>query len=265
MTDDRKHHDSHDATSIPTPERAGALHAAPERFQPERPTFLRAVRSFFRAPFELGTWTGVAYLALAFPLGLLYFVFLVVGLPLAAGLLIIWIGLPLLALVLAGGWGFAAFERETANRLLGASVPPMRALRRDERTFLERIGDHLSNRVTWTSFAFLMLKLPLGLATFVALTVAGSLSVAFLAAPVLYRSAFYGLQFDTAIGYWRIDTLPEALLVALFGLVCCLVTIQLARGMGFLWGRFAALMLGSEEHRAAPARERRTEIERVYA
>src|SRR3954451_24411457 len=83
------------------------------------------VLRFFLARFRLRTYTNLLYLLLAFPLGLAYFIFLIVGLSLGFGLTLIWIGLPLLALVFAGSWAFTAFERQAAILLLGAEIPPM--------------------------------------------------------------------------------------------------------------------------------------------
>ena len=81
---------------------------------------------FLCAPIEPRSYANLLFLAMAFPLGLAYFIFLVVGLSLGVGLLIIWVGIPILALVLAGSWLLAAMERQLAIHLLGAEVPPMK-------------------------------------------------------------------------------------------------------------------------------------------
>src|SRR3954454_23027959 len=103
------------------------------------------LRRFCGAPFRLRTYTNLLYLLLAFPLGLAYFVFLSVGLTTGFGLTIVWIGLPILALVVAGSWAFAAFERQAAILLLGAEVPPMTAPPSPEaRTAWQHAGDFFS-------------------------------------------------------------------------------------------------------------------------
>ncbi|GER87484.1 hypothetical protein KDW_16460 [Dictyobacter vulcani] len=48
------------------------------------------------------TLGNMLYLLLAFPLGLIYFVLMVVGLSVGASTLIIWIGLPILLLTMIG-------------------------------------------------------------------------------------------------------------------------------------------------------------------
>src|ERR1700755_1185031 len=123
-----------------------------------------SVRYFFGAPFRLRTYTNLLYLLLAFPLGLAYFILLAVGLTLGFGLTIVWVGLPILALVFAGSWAFAAFERQAAILLLGADVPPMLPPPSPmARTAWQRAGDFFSNPVTWKGMGFLLLKFPLGI------------------------------------------------------------------------------------------------------
>ena len=73
-------------------------------------TFPEALRQIFGAPFRLRTYKNLLYLTLAMPLGLAYFVFLIVGLALGFGLTLIWIGLPLLALVFAATLQIATQE-----------------------------------------------------------------------------------------------------------------------------------------------------------
>src|SRR5436305_4202051 len=85
----------------------------------------QAIIGFLKAPLTLRSYANLAYLLLAFPLGLAYFLFLVVGLSVGFGLAIVWVGVPILFLVLLGSWGLAALERQLALGLLGAEVPPM--------------------------------------------------------------------------------------------------------------------------------------------
>jgi hypothetical protein len=54
------------------------------------------VKQFFGVAARGETYLNIIYLLLAFPLGTAYFVFLVTGLSLGLGLLIIWIGIPIL-------------------------------------------------------------------------------------------------------------------------------------------------------------------------
>jgi hypothetical protein len=204
---------------------------------------------FFTAPIEVRTYTNLLYLALAFPMGLLYFVFLVTGLATGFGLTIIWIGLPILAVVFASSFGMSALERRLAIHLLGAKVPPMAPQRTGApENVWKMVQEFLANPVTWKGMGFLFVKLPLGVFTF-ALTISlMSLSLGLLAAPLLYQWN------DLFIGFWVVDTLGEALLVSAFGVLFMLVSLNLFNLLAMAWRELAEAMLGSHrfEVPAAP-------------
>jgi hypothetical protein len=196
---------------------------------------------FFTAPFEARSYANLLYLALAFPLGLAYFVFLITGLSVGLGLVIVWVGIPILALVFAGSWGLAALERRMAIHLLGVPVPPMQPpAPAAPRRFLTRVKELLANPVTWKGMGYLLVKFPLGMLTFIALTFLLALSFALIAAPFLYRSQ------DLFFGWWWVDTLGKALLCSLLGLVFALVSLNLLNGLAWVWKQLSRAMLGSE-------------------
>ena len=78
---------------------------------------------FFGVIAEPQSYINIFYLLLAFPLGIAYFMFLVTGISAGAGLIIIWVGVPILALVPAGSWAMCEFERILAVRLLKEDIP----------------------------------------------------------------------------------------------------------------------------------------------
>ncbi|MFC7188118.1 sensor domain-containing protein [Halorubrum yunnanense] len=86
-------------------------------------TILPPVRQLLLVPFQLRTYGVLLYLALAFPLGIGYFVGTVVGLSLGISLSVFLIGLPILAATLGGVVLVAAAERVMARQLLGADIP----------------------------------------------------------------------------------------------------------------------------------------------
>lgn len=204
---------------------------------------------FFTAPIEVRTYTNLLYLALSFPLGLFYFVFLIVGLATGFGLTIIWIGLPILAVVFAASFGMAALERRLAIHLLGARVPPMAPPRTGAPEGLwKMVQEFLANPVTWKGMGFLFLKFPFGIFTFTLTVALTSLSLGLLLAPVIYPWT------DMFVWFWVVDTLGEALLVSAFGVVTLLVSLNLFNVLAIAWREVAQAMLGSHrfEVPAAP-------------
>jgi hypothetical protein len=227
---------SEDTEVIETPEEALIVSTAPAA--PRRSAFIR----FLRAPLEARSYTNFVFLALAFPLGLAYFIFLSVGLSLGLGLALIVIGIPLLALMFAASWGLTALERQLAIHLLGAEVPPMRPMRQTApRGFWRSVGDFLGNPVTWKGMGYLLLKLPLGIVTFVVTVFLCALSGAFLIAPFAYPMGL--LEWDGMV--WNLDNPFAAVLCGVIGLVLVFLSVHVVNGLAWVWRTLASAMLGS--------------------
>jgi hypothetical protein len=207
------------------------------------------VETFFGVIARLQTWKNMAYLALAFPLGLFYLVFLVVGLALGVGLVIIWVGLPILAVVVLAWWAFAGFERLQAEHLLGVRTAGRLAPWEGggDESWWQRVKRHLGDARTWKDLAFLFVKFPMGVVSFVIVTVVVAVPTALIAAPLYYRYAewttnevhHYGISFGT----WHIDTLGEALLLVPIGLIVLLAGLHLANVFARFSGILAAALL----------------------
>ncbi|HEY2294239.1 MAG TPA: sensor domain-containing protein [Thermoanaerobaculia bacterium] len=211
--------------------------------------FADGLRSFCLAPFRLRTYTNLLYLLLAFPLGLAYFIFLIVGLALGFGLTIVWVGLPILALALTGSWAFAAFERQAAILLLGADVPPMLPPPSPvARTAFQRAGDFFSNPVTWKGMGFLLLKFPLGIVSFVSIVALLPASGALLLAPLLWEMGI--LDVDGVV--FQVDSIGGAWGCAVVGLVLLFLSLNLLNALAWIWRGTATVLLGSDRFGAAP-------------
>src|SRR6185295_11071867 len=189
-------------------------------------TLADAVIHFLTAPLRLRTYTNLLYLMLAMPLGIIYFVFLTVGLTTGFGLTIVWIGIPILALVFAGSWGLAALERQLAIHALGAEVPPMLPPPGSQPAagLLQRVGAFLSNPVTWKGMAFLFLKFPLGIVSFIAVVTMLATSAGLMLAPVAWY--FGDFSSDLYIDTWLVDSPASAIAVGLLGAFSLLVSLN---------------------------------------
>ncbi len=207
---------------------------------------------FFGVIAEPQSYLNIFYLLLAFPLGIAYFVFLVTGISVGAGLIIIWVGVPILALVIAGTWAMCEFERILAVALLKEDIPRTirgRSVVTDdqnlssvERLFIgtwRRFKTHLTNRLTWTGMLYLFLKFPLGIGSFVMVVVLVSFTGALLGAPLYY---WVGDGIDAEI--WRVDEVREALLLTIIAIPLAFISLHLMNGAAFLSGRLARALLG---------------------
>ncbi|MFG3346955.1 sensor histidine kinase [Streptomyces sp. NPDC048018] len=111
------------------------------------------------------TWKEVAHLLADLPCALAGFLYAVVTVALGVGLAVTVIGLPLLALGLAGARGMARAERARARGLLGVRVDePSRLPRRHG--FFAWLWAQLKDPVAWRSQLYGFVRLPWGVLTF---------------------------------------------------------------------------------------------------
>jgi len=208
------------------------------------------IAQFFLAPFQARTYANLIYLLLSLPLGILHFTVLSIGFSTALGLVITVLGLPILFFTMLGSWWLAAMERRLAIGILGAEVPPMGPTPfQSGKGFRHDLGEFLGNPVTWTGLLYLgLIKLPLGIVSFVMTVALIAVSTSLLLVPFLYPLSF--IELDSVILFW-VDTPAEAGLCLLAGLVLTYVSLLVLNGLAVLWKLLAVSMLGNKRY-AAP-------------
>jgi hypothetical protein len=186
---------------------------------------------------EQQTYLNLTYLLLAFPLGIAYFVLSVTGLSLGLGLLIIWVGLFVLLALFAGWWGLANLERFLAISLLGEEIDPLATPLTAKGTVWERTKAHFTHPLTWKSAFYLLLKFPLGIASFVVTITAVSICAALIFAPFIYQTG------NISVFAWQINNFFEAVLATGIGLFITPYVFQLLNKAARLSGQLARFML----------------------
>ena len=121
-------------------------------------------------PFRRETWSRLLFALLGLPLGVAGFTFTVFALSFSAGMMITFVGLPLLALSGLMSRQFGDWVRRLANALLGTALPAAAPLR-TRPGLLGWIGSCVTDGTGWRARLYLLLKLPLGILTFVTATV----------------------------------------------------------------------------------------------
>jgi len=226
--------------------------------------FSRIANGFFRVVIRPQSYINVLYLLLSFPLGLTYFIFLVVGLSLGSGLAILWIGLLVLALVFGFWIAFLALERLLANSMLGkaqlgGTIPPITPPYPAGSSLWQRFRILAGSRTTWLGFIYLLLKFPLGIFSFSVVVSFFVTSIALIASPLIYRFAVIDL------GFTVVNTLSEAFLATLIGLLLWPVSLHVCNGIAWVSGRLARVMLSAaspDQHPGAaePAADSRVDM-----
>jgi len=188
------------------------------------------------------SWGAIVYVWLAFPLGLIWFLLLTIGLLTGAALSLIWVGLFILAFTLLAAWGAEGLERQLANLLLGARVAERRIPRHSPEGMGAWLGSVARSPGLWKGLMFLGLRFPLGLAGWIFSVVSLAVSGAFLAAPFV---VFAGGHIDLDLSPIMVDDITGSWALAVAGYVLLVVSFHLHRGLGWFWARTAELLLAA--------------------
>lgn len=210
-------------------------------------TLSNPLRQFVGVVADAQTYRNLTYLALAFPLGLLYFTGTILGVSTGVGMLITPVGIPILVATLAATTVVAGFEARLAKGLLGIEANQPAVLRGTDGPSglprsIDELGDALSTLVaaptTWTSVLLVSMKFAYGLLGFVALLTTASVTGTLLAAPFLYDTTV-----TMRLGHRVVDTLPEALAGFAIGVFLLFVGLHVLNALARLGGILTAALL----------------------
>lgn len=145
-----------------------------------------SLRTVALAPFRPRTYANLLYLALAFPLGLGYFLFVVIGLSLSVGLAVLVVGVPFFFGVLVVAVGLTTVERLLAEALLDVDIEPPTWRVREREGVVERLKALVFDPMVWLGVVFLVTKLFVGVAAFTLLLTVFVPVIALVATPLYY-------------------------------------------------------------------------------
>ncbi|MEU7100011.1 sensor domain-containing protein [Streptomyces longwoodensis] len=120
-----------------------------------------------RAPFEGRSWREFAYVLTSLPISIVLFTYAVTMVALGAGLLVTFLGVPVLAAALAGCRGFGTLERARARGLLRLEVAEPEPLRPRGRGMFAWMGAVLKSGTSWRHLLYSVLQLPWSTFSFV--------------------------------------------------------------------------------------------------
>jgi signal transduction histidine kinase len=210
------------------------------------------------------TWAESLYALLGLPIGVAGFVFTMVTLAGSAVLLITFVGLPLLAITgLASRW-IGSRLRVFANRLVDARIQAPQPFH-PKPGLLGWIGSCLTDGTAWRARLYLLLKLPLGIASFVAVVAfwtygIGGLSYA-IWQPFLPCNTTADGKCHHAIGFsdsWQADTPFRIAVVTVGGLILVLAAPWVVRLVVALDKLVMTVLLGPTTNTARVAELERT-------
>ena len=207
---------------------------------------------FFGVIAEPRTYAALFYMLLSMATGVFYFTWVVTGISLSAGLAVLIIGIPFAILFLGSTRMFSLLEGRIVEVMLGERMPRRPLYNSRGKPWMARIGEMLSDPRTWTTLLYMVLMLPLGIIYFTLAVTLLSVSLSFIAAPIMVVLGYatmnqnydnwsvMGMEngvLGTSLGY---VSLP---LVFIVGVLLLFATLHLARGIGYLHGQFAKHLL----------------------
>jgi tryptophan-rich sensory protein len=197
---------------------------------------------FFGVIADPQAWGALFYLLLALVTGIMYFTIVVTGVSLTLGTLVLIIGVPMALLTIAVVRAISLAEGRIVEGLLGVRMPRRpRTVAGAQGSVWDRIKSWLTDGRTWTTMLYMVLQLPLGIAYFTVLVTAIATSAAVIALPFA-QSVADGPLIRTGVYGFYIEPWSYPLLVAV-GVLGFFLTLWVAKGIGFLHGQWAKVML----------------------
>ncbi|MCI3922239.1 sensor domain-containing protein [Paenibacillus sp. TRM 82003] len=182
--------------------------------------------------------SSAAYALLSLPLGIVTFAFVVAGTTLSLGLTPIFIGLPILLFFLTALQSWMRFERKLALSVLGLEPNAEAPAGPETIGWFRKLGEALRSPNTYLSLLYGILKLPVGIFTFVVTVTLTCVSIALLLTPVAYWAIDRTLAIDIfQYSEWthfvglNLSPLQESLMYSAVGFVLLLVSVYITRAM----------------------------------
>jgi hypothetical protein len=210
---------------------------------------------YFGSLINIRTYFNIIYLILSFPLGVLYFTIFITLISTGVSTLFLCVGFLLIALVIAGWYGFLQLERFQSRHLLRIDPGPLYDIESLPVTFIKRVVHFCISGKAWKGFLFLLLKFPLGIISFVITILGISISSAMLTAPFMFRIVPLQIHLFTEKPPFVIDTFMEAYTFAFIGLLIMPAMLHGINMLGKVWEWLSTKLIGhqpSELHDHAP-------------
>ncbi len=207
-----------------------------------------ALARFFGVYLDPRTYTSLFYMLLTLATGVAYFTFVVTGLSLSVGFAILIIGVPFFLVFIGIARVIALGEGRLLEAITGERMPRRPVHPGAPGTWWARIGEMLRDARTWTTLAYLVLMLPLGILYFTVAITGLAISAAFIGAPLSVAAQhlgwhFYSVNFgDYTLGAVEHSGIAAAVLLVI-GVLLLTLLMHLARALIRLHAHLAKALL----------------------
>jgi uncharacterized membrane protein len=201
-----------------------------------------ALRRFFSVYRDPRAYTSVFFMLLALATGILYFVIAVTGIALSLGLAALIIGIPVFLAFISIVRVISLGEGRLIEAMSGERMPRRPVHPGPKLGLWAGIGAMLKDSRTWTTLAYFILMLPLGIIYFVIATAGLAFGLTFtLAIPieVLHHFDVIGASLQPA---W-LATAPVLIALNILGIIGLTALMHAARGIARVHARIAKRLL----------------------
>lgn len=188
------------------------------------------------------TYRNLAYLLLAFPLGMIYFVVLTVGFSLGVALSVVLVGVGILVATVIGLRHVADFERRLSNRLLGTTIAAPDDVD-DHDDVPSAVRAYLGAASTWRGLGYVMGKFWIGVLSFVLLLSTLGVAVELLFLPV-FPGGVLNVEINSVEIAETVTTTTERALAVPAGAVLGVVALHLVNVFAGVNAWIAEALLG---------------------
>jgi uncharacterized membrane protein len=230
-----------------TPSETASAYAEVERrtvpqLSRDNPKTESILAHFFGVYADARAWGALLYMLIAFVTGIFYFTWAVTGFSLSVSFAIFIFGLPFALLFFLSVRGLALLEGRLVEGLLGVRMPRRPLFTQPNLKWFERLKELAVDKHTWFSILYMLIQFVLGTVYFVLIVTVLSISLSFIAIPVLQELFnLPTIQIGEGVHYffpkWSYP------LLVLGGVLLWTIFMNLARGIGQLHGRMAKAML----------------------
>lgn len=208
---------------------------------PKRPPAKSIGERIFGVFAEARSYGALIFMVLSLPLGILYFVWAMVGVSLSAGFSILIFGFLFFLLFMSTVRAVALMECRIVETLLGERMPRRPAFVTPQGSWWEKVKFWITDSRTWLTIFYMILRLPLGVIYFTAAAILLSLALGLLVAPFAQIFVPYPILNFFGTGYYLpLWAFPFLWLAGAFDL---LLLIHLARAIGRWHAGLAKTML----------------------
>lgn len=190
------------------------------------------------------TYRSAAYLLVSMGFGLAWFITFAVGFALSVGLLIIWVGLAVFALLMIWWRLGAILERFLMKAAFGVTIPAVYRALPPGRNFLLKWRTMVGDPATWKDLLYLGLLFPIAMAEFIVSVAIWATTLLLLLAPFI---AATGQRAEIGLGGGVsviIEEVPQSLALFPLGLLSLMLSVYAVRVMAIGHVLYARFLLG---------------------